>query len=135
MVKCQDSISTTKISISKHLTIVNSVFCFLPSFVIWLCILMYAKPGEKVIWSLFDDYEIDPITHVFVSDIIPFVLAKICTFLAIHLNGKVGVLDTDKVYDILVAGRKGGKVRTINQDDVYILNKADPDRVFPDTDY
>ena len=96
---------------------------------------MYAKPGEKVIWSLFDDYEIiDPITHVFVSDIIPFVLAKICTFLAIHLNGKVGVLDTGNVDEILVAGRKGGKVRTINQDDVYILNKADPDRRFPDTD-
>ena len=96
---------------------------------------MYAKPQEETVnWSLFN-VDVNPITHVFLSDIIPFVIAKICTFLAIHLNGKVGVLDTDKVYDILVAGRKGGKVRTINQDDVYILNKADPDRVFPDTDY
>ena len=89
---------------------------------------MYAKPQEETVkWSLFN-VDVNPITHVFVSDIIPFVLAKICTFLAIHLNGKVGVLDTEHIHDILVTGRKGGKVRDIDQDDVYTLNKADPDR-------
>ena len=96
---------------------------------------MYAKPQEETVnWSLFN-VNVNPITHVFLSDIIPFVIAKICTFLAIHLNGKVGVLDTERVYDILVAGRKGGKVRDLNQDDVYNLNKADPDRVMTGMNY
>ena len=96
---------------------------------------MYAKPQEETVnWSLFN-VNVNPITHVFLSDIIPFLIAKICTFLAIHLNGKVGVLDTENIYDILVAGRKGGKVREINQDDVYNLNKADPDRVMTGMDY
>ena len=60
---------------------------------------MYAKPGEKVNWSLFDNswVQMDPISHVFVSDILPFVLAKICTFLAIHLNEKVGVLASQAI--------------------------------------
>ena len=90
---------------------------------------MYAKPLEETVkWSLFN-VDVNPITHVFLSDIIPFVLAKICTFLAIHLNGKVGVLDTEHIHDILVTGRKGGKGRDIDQDDVYTLNKADSDRV------
>ena len=96
---------------------------------------MYAKPQEETVnWSLFN-VEVDPITHVFVSDIIPFVLAKICTFLAIHLNGKVGVLDIEHIYDILIADRKGGKERDLDQDDVYNLNKADPDRVMTGMNY
>lgn len=102
--------------------------------VVWICIFSYAKPGDEVTWSLFD-IELTPITHVFVSDIIPFVIAKICTFLGIHLSGKVGVLDTEHVYDIFVVSRKGGKIRDLNQDNVYEMNKADPDRIMTGMDY
>ena len=104
------------------------------SFVVWICIFVYAKQGDTVNWSLFN-VDLDPVAHVFLSDIIPFVISKICTFLAIHLNVKVGVLDTENVYDILAARRKGGKVRDINQDDVYEMNKADPDRIMTGMNY
>ena len=86
-------------------------------------------------WSLFDGVEVYPIAHVFVVGIIPFVISKTCTFLTIYLNGKVGVLDTEDVYKILVAGRKGGKVRDVKQDDIYEANKADPDRVITGLNY
>ena len=101
---------------------------------VWICIFVYAEQGDTVNWSLFN-VDLDPVAHVFLSDIIPFVISKICTFLAIHLNGKVGVLDTENVYDILAARRKGGKVRDINQDDVYEMNKADPDRIMTGMNY
>ena len=56
-------------------------------------------------------------------------IAKICTFLGIHISGNVGVLDTERVYDIFVVGRKGGKIRDKVQHDIYTLNQKDPDRI------
>ena len=72
--------------------------------------------------------------HVLVSDILPLALAYFCTYLSIHLDGKVGVLDTENFTGLYVRKRSGGKVRRLSDEEVYTLNKQDPDRVFYDLD-
>ena len=72
--------------------------------------------------------------HVFVSDIIPLALAYLCTYISIHLDGKVGVLDTENFTGLYVRKKSGGKVRRLSDEEVYEMNKEDPDRVFYDLD-
>ena len=88
-------------------------------------------------WGIFGwiSWEIPPITHIFLSDILYSALACVCTFLAIHINRYVGVMDIDSCDMIYVVKRKGdGKIRDIHQHDIYNLNKNDPDRVFSQLD-
>jgi hypothetical protein len=82
------------------------------------------------------DLEIPPILHVFVSDILPSLIACGCTFTAIHLNRYVGVLDIDNYDKIYVRKRKGdGPIRDLDQHDIYNLNKEDTDRVLEEMDF
>ena len=101
---------------------------------LWICILCYAKATDTINWDLGiltinENTEIDPITHVFVSDILPNLFACGFTFTAIHINRYVGVLDIDSCNVIYIRKRKGeGPIRDLHQHDIYNLNKSDPDR-------
>ena len=101
------------------------MFC---SFFLWIFILGHAGPGQTINWSLVN-VDLSPIAHVFVSDVLPCAISYICTFAAIHMNGRVGVLDCENVDEIFVVKRKGGEIRTQLQQDIYELNKEDPDRI------
>ena len=46
-----------------------------------------------------------------------------------HWTGYVGVLDCQNLTEIYVTKRTGGKIRTQLEQDIYELNKSDPDRV------
>ena len=82
------------------------------------------------------DLELDPIVHVFVSDILPSIIACGCTFTSIHINRYVGVLDLDNKDVIYFRKRKGeGRMRDLHQHDIYNLNKSDPDRLLDDMNY
>ena len=50
------------------------------------------------------------------------------------MEGKVGILDTQNIYELYIAKRGGGKVRNLSEEEAYELNKEDPDRVFYDLD-
>ena len=101
----------------------------------WITILAYADHKNDEIASSFGiDLLLPPAAHVFVTDILPFALSYFCAYLSIHMEGKVGILDTQNIYELYIAKRGGGKVRNLSEEEAYELNKEDPDRVFYDLD-
>lgn len=46
----------------------------------------------------------------------------------------MGVLDASNLFGIYVKKKKGAKVREISAEEVYEMNKEDPDRIFYDLD-
>ena len=105
--------------------------------ILWILILAFAGPEDKItsngflgIW----DHKLTKVAHVFISDMIPIALSYFCTYLSIHLEGKVGVLDTSNIFGIYVKKKGGAKVREISAEEVYEMNKEDPDRIFYDLD-
>ena len=112
------------------------MFC---SFILWIIILSYDDPGgiNEIMSNGFFGWwhwMLPKALHVFVSDIIPLALAYFCTYISIHLDGKVGVLDTENFTGLYVRKKSGGKVRRLSDEEVYEMNKEDPDRVFYDLD-
>ena len=73
-------------------------------------------------------FELSPIPHILLTDVMLFAIAYFCTFAAIHLNGYVGILDCDNMHEIFVSNRKGGEIRTHLDQVIYEMDIADPDR-------
>ena len=71
-----------------------------------------------------------PAIHILVSDIVPTLVAWLCTSLTIYMNGYVGVLDLHNMQEVFVAKRAGGKIRTEFEHAVYELDQLDSDREF-----
>ena len=105
--------------------------------ILWILILAFASPADEItsngflgVWK----YKLPKVAHVFVSDMIPIALSYFCTYLSINLDGKVGVLDASNLFGIYVKRKEGAKVREISAEEVYEMNKEDPDRIFYDLD-
>ena len=105
--------------------------------ILWILILAFASPEDKITSTGFlvvGKYKLPKVAHIFVSDMIPIALSYFCTYLSIHLEGKVGVLDTSNLFGIYVKKKGVAKVREISAEEVYEMNKEDPDRIFYDLD-
>ena len=105
--------------------------------ILWILILAFANPADEITSNGFLGawkYKLPKVSHVFVSHMIPIVLSYFCTYLSIHLDGKVGVLDTSNLFGIFVKKKGVAKVREISAEEVYEMNKEDPDRIFYDLD-
>ena len=75
-----------------------------------------------------------PFAHIFVTDILPFALSYFCAYLSIHMEGKVGILDTNDIFGQYIGKRGDTKVRHLDDEETYQLNQLDPDRKFYDMD-
>ena len=58
-----------------------------------------------------------------ITDIVPTLIALICTASVIYMNGLVGVLDLENQRETLVVKKRGGSVRFNLDQDIYDLGK------------
>ena len=94
-----------------------------------MCILISGDTTE-IEWNLVStlvgyQFKFNPKINMFFTDIVPTFLAFACTALVIHMNGYVGVLDLHNMQEHLVVKRKGGKVRTNLEQEIYELDNID----------
>ena len=107
---------------------IHHTLCF--SFLFWVFFLSIPHQDDRVVHAslLSIPFELSPIPHILITDVMLFAIAYFCTFAAIHLNGYVGILDCDNMHEIFVSNRKGGEIRTHLDHVIYEMDRADPDR-------
>ena len=104
---------------------------------LWLCILTHGNKyqnGETIFveWitvsSALETFGAKPIKlelfqHMIITDVVPTLIALICTALVIYMNGLIGVLDLQNQRETLVVKKQGGSVRFNLDQDIYDLGK------------